>query len=162
VLRTHLGDLVPPRNRRVVRKRPERFRKQTRLEVCVCYLQNLKLVVHRVCEPVAIPLLPHTVHKLAYGVAKRQNFSGLTVNDGPTELCLDAVILSDERVVERLFDEDCSELTVRHGAILAVLWVLMTSVRYPRLFLSDVHRGEAYRVYNLLSRRLEITDDVLH
>ena len=80
------------------------------------------------CEPVAIPLLPHAVHKLADGVAKRKHFSGLAVDDGPTELCLDAIILSDERVVERLFDEDCSELAVRHGTILAVLWSLMTSV----------------------------------
>ena len=94
----------------------------------VCYVQNLKLVVHRVREPVAIPLLPHTVHKLANGVAKRKHFSGLPMDDGPPELCLDAIILGDERVVERLFDEDCSELTVRHGTILAVLWILMTSV----------------------------------
>jgi hypothetical protein len=50
------------------------------------------------------------------------------MDDGPPELCLDAIILGDERVVERLFDEDCSELTVRHGTILAVLWILMTSV----------------------------------
>jgi hypothetical protein len=68
------------------------------------------------------------VHKLAQGVAKRQNFSSLTMDDGPTELCLDAIILGDERVVERFFDEDGSELTVRHGTILAVLWILMTSV----------------------------------
>jgi len=96
--------------------------------VCVCYVQNLKLIVHRVCEPVAISLLPHTVHKLAYGVAKRKHFSGLAMDDCPAELCLDAIILDDERVIKRLFDEDCSELAVRHGAILAVLWILMTSV----------------------------------
>jgi hypothetical protein len=83
----------------MVRKRPERFRKQTRLEVLVGHLKNLKLVVHRVCEPVAIPLLPHTVHKLTDCVAKRQHFSGLTVDYGPTELCLDAIILGNERVV---------------------------------------------------------------
>jgi len=50
------------------------------------------------------------------------------VDDGPTELCLDAIILGNERVIERLFDEDGSELTVRHGPILAVLRCLMTSV----------------------------------
>ena len=50
------------------------------------------------------------------------------MDDCPAELCLDAIILGDERVVESLFDEDCSELAVRHGAILAVLWILMTSV----------------------------------
>ena len=112
----------------MVWKHPERFREQTRLEVGVCYIQNLKLIVHRVCEPVAIPLLPHTVHKLTDGVSKRKHFSSLTMNDGPPELCLYAIILSDERIVERLFDEDCSKLAVRHGAILAVLWILMTSV----------------------------------
>jgi hypothetical protein len=36
------------------------------------------------------------------------------MDDRPTELCLNAIILGDERVIERLFDEDCSELTVRH------------------------------------------------
>jgi len=81
-----------------------------------------------VCEPVAIPLLPHRVHKLTDGVAKRKHFSGLSVDDGPTELCLNTIILGDERVIERLFDEDCSQFTVRHGTILAVLWGLMTSV----------------------------------
>jgi hypothetical protein len=70
----------------MVRKRPERFRKQTRLEVLVSHLQNFKLVVHRVCEPVAIPLLPHTVHKLTDGVAKRHDNRLLTVDDRPTEL----------------------------------------------------------------------------
>ena len=98
----------------MVGKRPKRFRKQTRLEVRVRHLQNLKLIIHRVCEPVAIALLPHRVHKLTDGVAKRKHFSGLSVDDGPTELCLNAIILGDERVIERLFDEDCSELTVRH------------------------------------------------
>jgi hypothetical protein len=68
------------------------------------------------------------VHKLAYGVAKRKHFSGLSVDDGPAELCLDAIILGDEWVIECLFDENGSELTVRHGTILAVLWILMTSV----------------------------------
>jgi hypothetical protein len=128
VLRTNLGELVPPRNRRTVRERPERFRKQTRLEVLVRHLQNLKLIIHRVCEPVPIPLLPHTVHKLTNGVAKRKNNRLLSVNNGSTQLCLDAIILGDERVIERLFDEDCSQLTVRHGTILAILWGLVTSV----------------------------------
>jgi hypothetical protein len=68
------------------------------------------------------------VHKLANGVAKRENFGGLPVDDGPTQLCLNAIILGDERVIQRLFDEDCSELSVRHGTILAILWGLMTSV----------------------------------
>jgi hypothetical protein len=112
----------------MVRERPERFRKQTRLEVLVSHLQNFKLIIHRVCEPVAIPLLPHTVHKLTDGVAKRKHFSSLSMDDGPTELCLDAIILGDERVIERLFDEDCSQLTVCHGPILTILWGLMTSV----------------------------------
>ena len=98
----------------MVRERPERFRKQTRLEMCVRHLKNLKLVIHRVCEPVAIPLLPHTVHKFTYSVAKRKNFSGLSVNDGPTELCLNAFVLGNHGVIERLFDEDGSELSVRH------------------------------------------------
>ena len=128
MLRTHLGDLVPPRNRRTVRKHPERFRKQTRLEVLVSHLQNFQLIIHRVCEPVAIPLLPHTVHKLTDGVAKRKDDRLLSVDDCPTELCLDAIVLGDHRVIERLFDEDGSELSVRHGPILAVLWVLMTSM----------------------------------
>jgi hypothetical protein len=68
------------------------------------------------------------MHKLTHGVAKRKHFGSLSVDDCPTQLCLDAIILSDERVVERLFDENGSELSVRHGAILAVLWILMTSV----------------------------------
>jgi len=68
------------------------------------------------------------VHKLTDGVAKRKHFSSLSVDDGPTELCLNTIILGDERVIERLFDEDCSQFTVRHGTILAVLWGLMTSV----------------------------------
>jgi hypothetical protein len=50
------------------------------------------------------------------------------MDDRPTELCLDAIILGNHRVIERLLDEDCSELTVSHGPILAVLWILMTSV----------------------------------
>ena len=112
----------------MVRKRPERFREQTCLEVCVRNLQNLKLIIHRVCEPVSIPLLPHTVHKLAYGVAKRKNFSSLSMDYGPTDLCLNAIILGNHRIVECLFDEDCSQLTMRHGTILAILWCLMTSV----------------------------------
>jgi len=91
-------------------------------------LQNFKLIIHRVREPVTIPLLPHTVHKLTHGVAKRKHFSGLSVDDRPTELCLNAIILGDERVVERLFDEDGSQFTVRHRPILAVLWILVTSV----------------------------------
>jgi hypothetical protein len=41
---------------------------------------------------------------------------------------LDAIILGDERIVERLFDEDGSQLTVRHRPILAVLWILVASV----------------------------------
>jgi hypothetical protein len=128
VLRTHLGELRPPGNRRTVWKRPERLRKQTRLEVCIRHLQNFKLIIHRVCEPVAIPLLPHTVHKLTDGVTKRKNNRLLPVNDRPTDLCLNAIILGDERVVERLFDEDGSQLTVRHRTILAVLWILVASV----------------------------------
>ena len=80
------------------------------------------------CEPVSIPLLPHSVHKFTDGVAKRQNFSSLSMDDGPTELCLNAVILGDEWIVECLFDEYGSQFTVRHRPILAVLWVLMTSV----------------------------------
>ena len=70
----------------MVRERPERFRKQTRLEVCIRHLQNFKLIIHRVCEPVTITLLPHRVHKLTDGVSERQNFSSLTVDDRPTEL----------------------------------------------------------------------------
>jgi hypothetical protein len=38
----------------------------------------------------------------------------LTVDDCPAQLCLNAIILGDERIFERLFDEDGSELTVRH------------------------------------------------
>ena len=98
----------------MIRERPERFRKQTRLEMCVRRLQNFKLVIHRVCEPVTIPLLPHRVHKFTYGVAKRKNFGSLSVNDGPTELCLNAFVLCNHGVIERLFDEDGSELAVRH------------------------------------------------
>jgi hypothetical protein len=71
-------------------------------------LQNFKLIIHRVCEPVAIPLLPHRVHKLTDGVAKRKNNRLLSVDNRPTELCLNAVILGDEWIVERLFDEDGS------------------------------------------------------
>jgi hypothetical protein len=112
----------------MVRERPEWFRKQTRLEVLVGHLQNFKLIIHRVCEPVAISLLPHAVHKLTYGVAKRKNFGSLSVDDGPTELCLDPIILGDERVIERLFDEDCSQFTVCHGPILTILWGLVSSV----------------------------------
>jgi hypothetical protein len=54
------------------------------------------------------------MHKLADCVAKRKHFSGLSVDDGPAEFCLDAIILGDERIIERLFDEDCSELAVSH------------------------------------------------
>ena len=82
--------------------------------MCVRHLQNFKLIIHCMCEPVSIPLLPHTVHKLTDGVSKRKNFSSLTMDDGPTELCLNAVILGDEWIIECLFDEDGSELTVRH------------------------------------------------
>ena len=80
------------------------------------------------CEPVTIPLLPHTVHKLTQGIAKRKNNRLLSVDNRPTELCLDAIVLGDERVIERLFDEDGSQLTVRHRPILAVLWILVASV----------------------------------
>jgi hypothetical protein len=76
--------------------------------VLVRHLQNFKLIIHRVCEPVAIPLLPHTVHKLTHGVAKRKDIRFLSMNDRPAQLCLDTIILGDERVVERLFDEDGS------------------------------------------------------
>jgi hypothetical protein len=68
------------------------------------------------------------VQKLTHGVAKRKNNRLLSVDDRPTELCLDAIILGDERIVERLFDEDGSQLTVRHRPILAVLWILVASV----------------------------------
>ena len=128
MLCAHLGDLRPPGNRRTVREHPKWFRKQTRLEVCVSHLQNFQFIIHRVCEPVSIPLLPHTVHKLADGVAERKDNRLLPVDDGPTELHLNAIILSDERVIECLFDEDGSELTVRHRPILAILWILMTSM----------------------------------
>ena len=66
------------------------------------------------CEPVSISLLPHTVHKLTDGVAEWKYNRLLSVDDGPTELLLNLIILSDERVIECLFDEDGSELTVRH------------------------------------------------
>jgi len=82
--------------------------------VCIRHLQNFKLIIHRVCEPVTIPMLPYTVHKLTQGVAKRKNNRLLSVDDRPTELCLNAVILGEERIVERLFDEDGSQLTVCH------------------------------------------------
>lgn len=68
------------------------------------------------------------MHKLTYGVAKWKYNRLLTVDDGPTELLLNLIILSNEWFFERLFDEDGSELTVRHRPILAVLWCLMTSV----------------------------------
>ena len=128
MLRTHLGELRPPGNRRTVRERPEWFRKQTRLEVFVRHLQNFQFIVHRVCEPVAIPLLPHTVQKLTDGVSKRKHNRLLSVNDCPTELCLNAFVFSDERFFERLFDEDGSQLTMRHRSILAVLWTFTASV----------------------------------
>jgi hypothetical protein len=54
------------------------------------------------------------VHKLTHGVAKRKNNRLLSVDDRPTELCLNAIILGDERVVESLFDEDGSHFAVRH------------------------------------------------
>jgi hypothetical protein len=50
------------------------------------------------------------------------------MDDRPTKLCLDAIILGDEWVIKCLLDEDGSELTVRHGPILAVLRCLMTSM----------------------------------
>ena len=50
------------------------------------------------------------------------------MDNRPTELCLDAIVLGEERVIERLFDEDGSQLTVRHRPILAVLWILVASV----------------------------------
>ena len=86
MLRTHLGELRPSGNRRAVWKRPKRFRKQTRLEMSIRHLQNFKLVIHRVCKPVTITLLPHTVHKLTQGVAKRKNNRLLSVDNRPTEL----------------------------------------------------------------------------
>jgi len=67
-----------------------------------------------VCNPVPIPLLPHRVHKLTDGVAKWKDNRLLTVDDRPAKLCLNAIILSDKRVVERLFDEDGSQFAVRH------------------------------------------------
>jgi hypothetical protein len=54
------------------------------------------------------------VHKLTDGVAKWKDNRLLTVDDRPTELCLNAIILSDKRIVERLFDEDGSQFAVRH------------------------------------------------
>jgi len=102
------------------------FRKQTSLEVRVRYLQNLQFIIHSVCEPVSIPLLPHTVHKLTDGVAKRKYHRLLTMNDRPTELCLYAIILGDEWVVECLFDEDGSQFAMRHRSVLAILRVLVT------------------------------------
>jgi hypothetical protein len=80
----------------------------------VRHLQNFKLIIHSVCEPVAIPLLPHTVHKLTDGVTKRKHDRLLSVDDRAPELCLNAIILSDERVIKCLFDEDGSELNVCH------------------------------------------------
>jgi hypothetical protein len=80
----------------------------------VSHLQNFKLIIHRMCEPVATPLLPHTVHKLTHGITKREDIRLLSVDDRPTKLCLDAFIFSDERVVESLFDENGSQLAVRH------------------------------------------------
>ena len=128
MLRTHLGELRPPWNRRTVRERPEWFRKQTRLEAHVRHLQNFQFIIHRVCEPVSIPLLPHTVHKLTDGITERKDNRLLSMDDGPTELCLNAIILGDERVIECLFDEDGSQLTVCHRPILAVLWWLASSM----------------------------------
>jgi hypothetical protein len=52
----------------------------------------------------------------------------LAVDDCPAQLCLNAIILGDEWIVERLFDENGSKLAVRHRTILAVLWVLVASV----------------------------------
>jgi hypothetical protein len=80
------------------------------------------------CEPVAITLLPHTVHELTDRIAKRKYNRLLTVDYRPPELRLNAIVLGDERVVECLFYEDGSHFTVRHRPILAVLWCLMTSV----------------------------------
>ena len=114
MLRAHLGELRPPGNRRTVREYPKWFRKQTRLEACVSRLQNFQFIIHRVCEPVSISLLPHTVHKLTYGIAERKDNRLLAVDDGPTEFILNLIILRDERFFESLFDEDGSELTVRH------------------------------------------------
>jgi hypothetical protein len=54
------------------------------------------------------------VHKLAYGVTKWKYNRLLTVDDGPTELLLNLIILGDEWFFERLFDEDGSQFTVRH------------------------------------------------
>jgi hypothetical protein len=54
------------------------------------------------------------MHKLTQSVAKRKNDRLLSVDNRSTELCLDAIILCNEWIVERLLDEDCSQLTVRH------------------------------------------------
>jgi hypothetical protein len=54
------------------------------------------------------------VHKLAYGVAKWKYNRLLSVDDGPTELLLNLIILGDEWFFERLFDENGSHFTVRH------------------------------------------------
>jgi hypothetical protein len=50
------------------------------------------------------------------------------MDDGPTELCLNLIILGDEWFFERLFDEDGSQLTVCHRPILAVFWWLASSM----------------------------------
>jgi hypothetical protein len=52
------------------------------------------------------------MHKLTNGVAKWKHSRLLSVDDRPTELCLDAIIFGNHRVIECLFDEDGSHLTV--------------------------------------------------
>jgi len=54
------------------------------------------------------------MYKLIYGVAKRKDNRLLSMDDRPTEFCLDAIVLGDEWIVERLFDENGSHLTVCH------------------------------------------------
>jgi hypothetical protein len=68
------------------------------------------------------------VHELTDRIAKRKYNRLLTVDYRPAELLLNLIILGDEWFFECLFDEDGSELTMRHRPILAVLWCLMASV----------------------------------
>lgn len=146
----------------MIRKRLEWLRKQTSPKVYVGRLEDLKLVVHGVCKPVSITMFPDVVHEFADGVPEGKHPSRLAVNHSPTEFRLDAFILGDEWFLESLLDENRMEFTVRHGPVLSVLWGTVTSMGHPCLLLSHIHGRETYRVYNLLERRLEISDDVLH
>jgi hypothetical protein len=68
------------------------------------------------------------VHKLTDGVAKWKHDRLLPVDDRAPELCLDAFVLNDERIIKCLFDEDGSQLSVRYRTILAILWTLTASM----------------------------------